>query len=56
MKTCFSEGKLMKQFGNPPFLRELPLLTNPPPIYEKFFYDPPQTRNLLPNFRGGDYE
>ena len=19
MKTCFSEGKLMKQFGNPPF-------------------------------------
>ena len=25
MKTCFSERKLMKQFGNPlPFLRELP--------------------------------
>ena len=30
MKTCFSEGKLMKQFGNPPpFLRELTLSTNP---------------------------
>ena len=33
MKTCFSEGKLMKQFDLPPFLREDPppphLSTNP---------------------------
>ena len=42
MKTCFSEGKLMKQFGTPPFLREPPLSTNPPPpISEQFFHDPP---------------
>ena len=33
MKTWFSEGKLMKQFGNPPFLRG-------PPISEQFFHDP----------------
>ena len=27
MKTCFSEGKLIKQFGPPPlFLSELPLV------------------------------
>ena len=24
METCFSEGKLMKQFGNSPFLKEPP--------------------------------
>ena len=24
MKTCFSSGKLMKQFGNPPFLKDPP--------------------------------
>ena len=35
MKTCFSAGKLMKQFGNHP-----PLSTNPP-ISEQFFHDPP---------------
>ena len=29
MKTNFSEGKLMKQFANAPFLKELPLSTNP---------------------------
>ena len=44
MKTCFSEGKLMKQFGNPLFLIG-PLLSNhppppPPPISEQFFHDP----------------
>ena len=39
MKTCFSEGKLMKQFGNPPFLKEPPLSANPP-ISEQFFHDP----------------
>ena len=46
MKTCFSEGKLMKQFGNPLFLRGSPLSTNPP-ISEQFFHDPP----LCPNFK-----
>ena len=45
MKTCFSGGKLRKQFGNPPFLRELPI-TNPP-ISEQFFNDP----SLCPNFK-----
>ena len=40
MKTCFSEGKLMKQFGTPP------LSTNPP-ISEQFFHVPP----LCPNFK-----
>ena len=39
MKTCFSEAKLMKQFGNPPFLREPPLSANPP-ISEQIFDDP----------------
>ena len=47
MKTCFSEGKLMKQFGNPPLSkRTLPLSTNPP-ISDQFFHDPP----LCPNFK-----
>ena len=58
MKQCFSEGKLMKQFGNPPFLREHPLSTNPL-IPEQFFMT-----LLCPNFKnkspplilgGGDY-
>ena len=40
MKTCFSEGKLMKQFGTPP------LSTNTP-ISEQFFHVPP----LCPNFK-----
>ena len=40
MKTCFSAGKLMKQFGT------RPLSTNPP-ISEQFFHDPP----LCPNFK-----
>ena len=48
MKTYFSAGKLMKQFGTPPppFLKEPPLSTNPP-ISEQFFHDPP----LCPNFK-----
>ena len=29
MKTCFSGGKLMKQFGNPPLSKRTPLSTNP---------------------------
>ena len=46
MKTCFSAGKLTKQFGNPPpFLREPPLSINPP-ISEQFFHDPPVSPNL----------
>ena len=57
MKTCFSEGKLMKQFGNPPFLRYPPLSANLL-IFEQFFHDPPlcpnfKNKNPAPNFRGG---
>ena len=56
MKTCFSEGKLMKQLGNTPFLREPPLSTNPP-IFEQYFHDHPLCPNFKnethpPNFRG----
>ena len=57
MKTCFSVGKLMKQFGTPPALskRTPPPSTNHP-ISEQFFHDTPlkpplKTRNP-PNFRG----
>ena len=39
MKTCFSEGKLMKQFGNRSFLRELALSTNP--LFLRFFFMTP---------------
>ena len=58
MKTCFSAGKMMKQFGNPPLSKRTPLSTNPP-ISEQFFHDPPLCPNFknqnpppLPNFRG----
>ena len=40
MKTCFSEEKLIKQFGNPP------PSTNPP-ISVQFFHDNP----LCPKFK-----
>ena len=47
MKACFSEGKLMKLFGNPP-------------LSEQFFHDPPLCPNFKnenlpppPNFRRG---
>ena len=60
MKTCFSEGKLMKQFGNPLFLRGFPLSTNPT-ISEQSFHDlllGPNFKNIPPppplNFRGGE--
>ena len=46
MKTSFSEGKLMKQFGNPLFLRGFPLSTNPT-ISEQSFHD----LLLGPNFK-----
>ena len=41
MKTCFSQDKLIKQFGTPPppFLRE-------PPISEQSFHDPPLCTNF----------
>ena len=46
MKTCFSAGKLMKQFGNPPPLfKRTPLSTNPP-IFEQFFHDLPLCPNV----------
>ena len=40
MKTCFSAGKLMKQFGNP-LSKTTPPLQVTPPISEQFFHDPP---------------
>ena len=46
MYTCFSEGKLMKQLGNPFLSKRTPLSTKPP-IYGQFFHDPP----LCPNFK-----
>ena len=55
MKTCFSEGKLTKLFGNIPFLRE-PLFQLTPLFLSNFFMTPLfaqilETRNP-PNFRG----
>ena len=52
MKTCFSEGKLIKQFGKPPLSKRTPLSTNSP-ISEQFFHDPlfveiSKTRNPHP--------
>ena len=57
VKTCFSEGKLMKQLGNPHLSKRNPPF-NLPPISEKFFHDPPLCPNFKnkkhpPNFRGG---
>ena len=48
MKTCFSEGKRMKQFGTPRFLREPhpPPHSTKPPISEQFFHDSPLCSNL----------
>ena len=57
MKTCFSAGKTMKQFGVPPHSGRTPISTKPP-ISEQFFHDPLfvqilKTRNP-PNFKGGE--
>ena len=54
MKTCFSAGKLMKQFGNLPLSKRALLSTNPP-ICQNFKNQKPPP----PNFRregGGNYE
>ena len=40
MKTCFSEGKLMKQFETSPRFLRSPLLSTNTPISEHFFQDP----------------
>ena len=44
MKACFSEGKLTKQFRNPPLSKRTP------PISEQFFHDPcPNFKNETPS-------
>ena len=50
MKTCFSEGKLMKQFGIPFLSKRTPLSTNAP-ISEQFFHAPP----FCPNFKNKNH-
>ena len=40
MKICFSAGKLMKQFGNPPFVKEPPLFQLTPRFLRNFFMTP----------------
>ena len=39
-KTCFSEEKLMKQFGNPPLSRGHPPLSTNPYFWEAFSWPP----------------
>ena len=51
MKTCFTEGKLTKQFGNPHLSKRNPLF-----ISEQFCHDTPLCPNFKNNSRGGDYE
>ena len=52
MKTCFSAGKLMKQFGNPhPFLKEPSLSTNP--LFLSNFFMTPLFVQILRG--GGNY-
>ena len=41
MNTCFSLGKLMKQFGNPPLSKTTLPFQLTPPISEQFFHDSP---------------
>ena len=57
METCFSEGKLMKQFGNPPLSKRTALFQLTPLFLSNFFMTPLfvlilKTRNPPPNFRG----
>ena len=56
MKTCFSEGKLMKQFGNPPLSKRTPPLSTNPLFLSNFFMTPSlskfQKQETPPNFRG----
>ena len=57
MKTCFSDAKLMKQFGNPLFLREPP----PPssfqltPLFLSNFFMTPLFIQISETFWGGNY-
>ena len=65
MKTCFSEGKLIKQYGKPPLSKRTPTPPPPPlstPLFLSNFFMTPlfvqisKTRTSLPNFRvGGNY-
>ena len=57
MKTCFSEGKLMKEFGNPPLSKTTPFPFQLIPQFLRNFFmtfllvEISKTRNP-PNFRG----
>ena len=56
MKTCFSEGKLMEQFGPPPYSKRTPFQLTPL-FLSNFFMTPLFVQILItrnpPNFRGG---
>ena len=57
MKTCFSEEKLMKQFGNPPLPKRTPSFLQPLLFLSSFFTKPLfvqilKIRTPPPNFRG----
>ena len=58
MKTCISAGKLMKQFGNPPFLKEPPFQLSPLFLSNFFmiplFVQTLKTRNLSLILGGGE--
>ena len=58
MKTCFSYGKVMKQFGHLssalPLSKKTPLSTNP--LITPFFVQTSKTRIPRPNFQGGGEE
>ena len=61
MKTCFSEGKLMKQFGKPPLSKRTTPFQLTPLFLSNFFMTPlfvqiSKTRPPPPNFRGGGEE
>ena len=52
MKTCFSEGNLMKQFGNPPLSKRTPPLSTNPLFLSNFFMTP-SFKNKNPLILGG---